>query len=218
VTRQFVLIALLVASPAIAQIRPRHSEYEVTVDMNAARVSRADRQALGDPHIRPLSDRLVGLAKDVAQVSKEFRRLVTTITASDVVVYVTCDSGLPPTSRGRLSFLATAGGRRYLQARLRPGASWSEQAVTLGHELQHAVEIAAAPAIVDGDSLSREYLRIGFLTSTGAKRRTFETIEAQRVAERIRSEYKTAMRLDPCDGARGSRLRASRDSVGVDLD
>jgi hypothetical protein len=212
--------ALIVARLATgsAQVQPRAGEFQFAVETKGAGIAHTEPQEPADPHVRPLSDRLARLVNDVARASTEFRRLVATITASDVVVYVICDGGLPPMSRGRLSFLAAAGGRRYLQARLRPGASWSDQAVTLGHELQHAVEIAATPAIVDGDSLAREYLRIGFLTSTAARRRAFETIEAQRVAERIRSEYKTAMRLDPCEGARGSRLRASRDSVGVDLD
>ena len=35
----------------------------------------------------------------------------------------------------------------------------------MAHELQHAVEIAETPAIVDGESLVREYKRIGYVNT-----------------------------------------------------
>ena len=39
----------------------------------------------------------------------------------------------------------------------------------MAHELQHAVEIADTPAIVDGASLAREYQRIGYRQSWPAR-------------------------------------------------
>ena len=38
-----------------------------------------------------------------------------------------------------------------------------QQIAMMAHELQHAVEIAETPAIVDGESLVREYKRIGYV-------------------------------------------------------
>jgi hypothetical protein len=43
-----------------------------------------------------------------------------------------------------------------------------QQIAILAHELQHAVEIADTPAIVDGESLVREYHRIGYVNAASA--------------------------------------------------
>jgi hypothetical protein len=123
----------------------------------------------GDPHVRPVGDGLAEFVKELARKSKEIRRLLEIITSSDVVVYIVCDAELPPTARGRLSFLTSAGGHRYLWVRLRPKGSPLDQAAALGHELRHAAEIAAAPSIVDSESLEREYLQVGYLNVASGK-------------------------------------------------
>jgi hypothetical protein len=59
----------------------------------------------------------------------------------------------------------------------------------MAHELQHAVEIADTPAIVDGQSLVREYHRIGYVNSKSALPGiAFDTQAAVRVGERVLKE------------------------------
>ena len=66
-------------------------------------------------------------------------------------------------SDGRLTFISAVGGYRYVHVRVARLAAADVQIALIGHELQHAVEIADAPDVVDRPSLAREYQRIGFL-------------------------------------------------------
>ena len=66
---------------------------------------------------------------------------------------------------GRLTFVSAVGGVRYVHVRVARLASADVQIALIGHELRHAVEIADAPGVIDGDSLAREYQRIGFLNA-----------------------------------------------------
>jgi hypothetical protein len=45
----------------------------------------------------------------------------------------------------------------------------------LAHELQHAVEIAERATIVDEESLTREYLRMGHANRSQSQGTTFDT-------------------------------------------
>jgi hypothetical protein len=116
-----------------------------------------------DPHnhIRTTDRRLIRLLHDGVRDSHTFRRLVDRLRRSDVIVYLECAGGTR-TADGRLTFISAAGGVRYVHIRVARLASANVQIALIGHELRHAVEIADAPAIVDGDTLAREYERIGF--------------------------------------------------------
>jgi len=109
--------------------------------------------------IRSTDRRLRSLLEHGLRTSPTLRALVARLHASDVVVYLQCDG--PSGPDGRLTFLSTAGGYRYVVVRMArfPRA---QQIAMMAHELQHAVEIAQTPAIVDGPSLVREYRRIGY--------------------------------------------------------
>jgi hypothetical protein len=56
----------------------------------------------------------------------------------------------------------------------------------LGHELQHALEIAGARDVVDERGVRDLYERIGL---PGRKPNQFETLEAQRVQALVRKDY-----------------------------
>ena len=62
----------------------------------------------------------------------------------------------------------------------------------MGHELQHAVEIADRPTIVDTASMQREYERIGYVNhiASTAGIISFETDLALRVGDRIFRELR----------------------------
>jgi hypothetical protein len=114
-------------------------------------------------HIRTTDRRLLRLVRDGVRGSDTFRRLVDRIRASDVVVYLECGGG-KRSSAGRLTFMSAVGGYRYVHVRVARLASAAVQIALIGHELQHAVEIADAPDVVDASSLAREYERIGYLS------------------------------------------------------
>jgi hypothetical protein len=109
--------------------------------------------------IRSTDRRLRSLLEDGLRLSPTLRALVARLHASDVVVYLQCDG--PAAPDGRLTFVSSAGGYRYVVVRMARFPRL-QQIAMLAHELQHAVEIAETPAIVDGPSLVREYSRIGY--------------------------------------------------------
>jgi hypothetical protein len=145
-----VLAAVLVAGSLWAGLPARSSaEDAVTLSERQERVRTTDR-------------RLRRLLDEGARASPTFRALIDRLNASDVVVYVECAGthGLPRVE-GRLLFVATAGGFRYVVLQVAWLAPRHRQLAILAHELQHAVEIAETPSIVDASSLAREYVRFG---------------------------------------------------------
>ena len=115
-------------------------------------------------HIRTTDRRLQRLLHEGVRGSETFRRLVDRIRRSDVIVYLECGGGTR-SADGRLTFISAAGGRRYVHIRVARLPAADVQIALIGHELRHAVEIADAPAVVDGETLAREYERIGFLNA-----------------------------------------------------
>ena len=63
-------------------------------------------------------------------------------------------------SSARVTFVGRTAGVRYLLVRVGFVGDRHRQRVILGHELQHAVEIAGSPAIVDRTSIQHEYSRM----------------------------------------------------------
>jgi hypothetical protein len=136
--------------------------------------------------IRSTDRRLRSLLEHGVRVSPTLRALVARLHASDVVVYLQCDG--PSGPDGRLTFLSTAGGYRYVVVRM-ARFSRAQQIAMMAHELQHAVEIAETPAIVDGPSLVREYRRIGYENlSSQLPGVSFDTQAAVKAGERVLRE------------------------------
>ena len=113
-------------------------------------------------HIRTTDRRLIRLLRDGVRSSETFRRLVDRLRHSDVIVYLECAANTG-SSGGRLTFVSAVADWRYVHVRVARLPSADVQIALIGHELQHAVEIANAPDVVDLPSLAREYQRIGFL-------------------------------------------------------
>jgi hypothetical protein len=142
VARSLTVFCLLVATPSVS--------------MAADSIADSPRR----PPIRSTDRRLRSLLEEGVRLSPTLRALVVRLHASDVVVYLQCDGPAGPD--GRLTFLVSAGGYRYVVVRM-ARLPRAQQIAMMAHELQHAVEIAETPAIVDGPSLVREYKRMGYV-------------------------------------------------------
>ncbi len=103
--------------------------------------------------------------------------------SSDVVVIVTV-TFMPGSRGGHLQMLASTPGGRYLVVRLDVTRSPEEQIELLGHELQHAKEVAKASDVKDQAGLVKLMARIGRRTWSG----TYETDEAVRIGRVVRQE------------------------------
>ena len=133
--------------------------------MLAPAAAAADDATLSErqPRIRTTDARLRRLLDQGTRELPTLRALVERLASSDVVVYLHCERGASPhLTDGRLTFLSAVGGFRYVVVRVSFVGSRERQLAILAHELQHAVEVADTPAIVDEATLEREYRRMGF--------------------------------------------------------
>jgi hypothetical protein len=69
-----------------------------------------------------------------------------------------------------------------------------EHSYGLGHELQHAVEIADAREVTDNDTVAKLYRRIGHELEPCQGRRRFDTAAAREIGDRVLLELKSADR------------------------
>jgi len=152
-----------------------------------AALSLAQAPVSAAPHVRPESTDLRELLDELTDRSATARGLVRALDDSDVLVYVRHRLFTESLLDGRTGLLRCDRPSRYVIIELAPARQHLDTLVTLGHELQHAVEIAGAPHIVDAPSLAAHYARIG-IRMTGAPAQSFETDAARHISARIRRE------------------------------
>ena len=154
--------------------------------------SPADSPQYRQPVVRTTNLRLATLIREGARCSATFQALAERLSNSDLIVYVDADNFPPEGLDGRLTFLTSAPGVRYVRIRVALYPDAARQIAIIGHELQHAVEIADHPAIVDEESLGREYSRIGYSHRlVVARRQMFDTEAAIKTGERVYRELTT---------------------------
>ena len=125
------------------------------------------------------------LARGIAR-SQTFGRLMAALDGTDVLVYVEVTRNLPSAVAGRLLFATTIqGGTRYLRVQISADGPMSMRIAALGHELQHAIEVSAAPEVRCEASLAKFYERIG---TEGAVPRSYDTLAAQLAGRQVLME------------------------------
>ena len=140
--------------------------------------------------VRPLDPPAVRLLDAATRSSQTVRDLLAALQRRDVIVYLVRTMASGEKHHANLHFLAASGGVRYLRIWIDRWNSPLDQVALLAHELQHAVEIAEAPWVVDQATLRRLYLRIGLSSVDG---RRFETLAAQQVERRVLGELLDGM-------------------------
>jgi hypothetical protein len=119
-----------------------------------AQVAGEGKPGQPDPHVRPLQEEGKRLFAVGLNSSPTFQRLVRRLEHSDVIVYVDLTVDVPPQLVGALRFLTMTKSSRFLVVRLNrtlaPGAALVG---ILGHELQHAVEVADAEDVTSAEGL-----------------------------------------------------------------
>ena len=146
-----------------------------------------------DRHVRTMEPRILTLIDAGLSRSETFRRLVTTLNESDVIVYV--DPKL--TRKGLGGYLAhnviAQGDHRYLHIAVETQGSQRRLVSLLAHELQHAVEVAQAPDARDAESLQRTFSRLAIKFGCGGTT-CYETQAAKDVEYDVSEELKTERR------------------------
>ena len=122
-----------------------------------------------DPVINALVEQ--GLAR-----SATFRRLYEQLADSDLIVHL--ERGPQPwLAAGFNQFVVNVGARRFLRITLNIAQANDEAVALLGHELQHAVELAEQPDVNDIAGYERLYRRIGY-RSCARDQRCYDTAAA----------------------------------------
>jgi hypothetical protein len=145
-----------------------------------------------DPHIRSSETELLGALAEGARVSPTLRRLVDRLEASDVVVYLMFDRHSSPRTAGHLSLLTAVPGRRYLRVSIDRRNDGCRRLAILGHELQHAVEIAEAASVTSEATLAALYRRIGF-RSGDARLDCFDSVGAILAGRAVEKEVRSRL-------------------------
>ena len=137
-----------------------------------------------EPLVRSLIEQ--GLAR-----SKTFRRLVTTLDQSDVVVYID-----PKITRQTLGAylshsVVSTGGIRYLHIAVELRGGDIRLVSLLAHELQHAVEVSQDPDARDSEGVDRLFGRLASTRGCGISN-CEETEAALNVQAAVDAELKAA--------------------------
>ena len=143
--------------------------------------------ALDSPHrhVRSQDRSVRQLLKRGFTHSTTFRNLMARLEHSDVIVYIEQMPRLPGALEGRMMILPNAHGQRYVRIQLAMRGAPDDSVATLGHELQHALEVAQEPEVNDQATLAALYQRIG----TGTLgHHVYDTLAAQEVGRIVRRE------------------------------
>ena len=142
--------------------------------------------ALDSPyrHVRSQDRAVRHLLKRGFKYSYTFRDLMARLERSDVIVYIEYVPDLPASLDGRMMMLPTAHGQRYVRIQIALRGTPDEAVGTLGHELQHAIEVAEATGVRDQTAMTALYERIGLRGGV----HVYDTLAAQEVGRTVRRE------------------------------
>jgi len=144
--------------------------------------------ALVVSHVRAESHDTRRFIQEAAERSAIVHALIDRLEQSDVVAYVRFVAFSGSLLEGRVGFISRAGNRRYVAIEVACGRDRTLQIATFAHELQHVLEIAAAPAVVDAGTLAIHYGRIGLRMTDTYGHQTFETLAAIETGRRARRD------------------------------
>jgi len=182
----------------------------LVVVVGVATPMRADVPQLHDPwaRVRPTNKRVETLLSAGMAGSATFRDLVRRVEASDVIVYVEVRRGLRAGTGASTSFVAASATHRYLRVRLGADHPRDVQVALLGHELQHVIEVAAAPGVRSPEALRDFYRRSGLRTGPDS----YDSVAARQAGHQVRAE----LRQRPSDDLRLARRAGPEDDAVLD--
>ena len=135
--------------------------------------------------LRPASTFVAGVIEEGICRSATLRSMVATLQTTDLIVYVTMAPLSDRRVGGGLQYVGVTATDRVLRIVLRFSLDRTARMAMLGHELQHAIEVASAPEIRSQKTLEDYYRAHGV---PGATESTYETDAAHRMEFRVREE------------------------------
>jgi hypothetical protein len=159
-----------------------------TPGLAATPLDKADVRAMmtsDHRHLRAVDKRVSEAIADGLQRSATFASLVVALDASDVIVYIETARAMPSALAGRMLIAAGPASQRYLRIQIAAPTRGDELIALIGHELQHALEVARSPGVRDEKSLIGLYEAIG---RHGHGEHRYDTMAAQNAGRQVRTE------------------------------
>jgi hypothetical protein len=160
-------------------------------------VGKPDGDSRGSDAVRPMGAVLTDALKEGRRRSNTFNRLLDRLERSDLIVYLQIGSCPDAQSIACLAMIGASDANRFVRVtfvmRIRGGESilavFTDHLIAqIGHELQHAVEIADDPGVVDGATLDAAYARWGFRPDP--RSRTHESVPAIQAGRSVLDELR----------------------------
>ena len=120
--------------------------------------------------------------------SGTLRSLIAELERAHVIVFARISHDLASGIGGRTRFVGHGDGWRFLSIEIDDRRPKVDVLSMLGHELQHAVEVARTPEVVDDETLGALYERIGFCRKVCKCQADLETQAAIDVEKRVYTE------------------------------
>jgi hypothetical protein len=138
---------------------------------------------------RPLDPVAVETFARATEGSAKVRALVERLEASNVIVHIETRTPMPAGLGGMTQFVTSRGGYRYLRITLGSDLTLGVRSAILGHELQHACEIAESSA-ADVESLRKLFEHVGHRDGE-----FFETMKAIKTERTVLAELRASRSL-----------------------
>jgi len=180
--RRAALVAIVVWGAAVQPaVSKAFAQTEDAPVLSASPAAPAVPEALQITHVRALDPKAATLLRDGPVQSATIRRLVDALDQSTVFVFVETGFLAAPS---QLTVTGACPAGRLLRITLSVPEAHDRLLAWLGHELQHATEIASAPEVRSAATLCRFYRRHGLLGSGEGQC----TTAAQKVTALVRTE------------------------------
>jgi hypothetical protein len=141
------------------------------------------------PRVRAGDSRSAVLLTKGLERSSTLRALVQQLEQRDVIVYIEMQPALKSRFAGMLTWIVATPTHRYVRVSINPTLTTDLGISTLGHELQHALEVANAPQVRCANSLEKYYAAHG--DPSRSDRSGWDTEAARLAGEAVRREIAT---------------------------
>jgi hypothetical protein len=140
--------------------------------------------------VRTTDRQLRALMATAIERSPKFRSLIEKLNDSDVIVYLEAKIIREWVGGYLVSRIVAEGEYRYLRIIVNPRGTDERLITVIAHELQHAIEIAATPAVGRSQTVEEWLAANGFLA--GCHLGCYETMEAINIQETVRRELRSS--------------------------
>jgi len=162
---------------------------------------------LAEPVANPIRfhhSRIVKAMEEGSRRSATFKGLIERLTQSDLIIYVESGRCSGPQVMSSVAVTPSPSSYRYVRVTVDTDHSLLVLISEIAHELEHAIEIAGAPEVVDRQTLRGFYDRIGF---SSASLDAYETAEAIAIAARVRLELIAPLRTQDPSSTDGPNMK-----------